>query len=258
MLRASCQDLLKCCLRQCLACTMHSSKCGAMAVQPGWLPMRTACQAQRTTGDCLFAALVCEHSIMSPSAGKHVQYRTHVACAPPTQPDLTSPHHRALRRCPLDHVFDLEGGWAAKMPEEEFGPHIEFREHSFLANHRLPVAVNQSKVVVEMCPPGTAGCSDGTAPAAVEVRSALVPSCIMQECRQRTTIARNIMSMLALPWAQPKSAGPRLGPPLQVPLLPSATGTGTCTDSCCTTASPCRAPRRTSASACSKASTQPS
>jgi hypothetical protein len=66
-------------------------------------------------------------------------------------------------------VFDLEGGWAARMPEEEFGPHIEFREFSFLQNFRLPAAVNQTKVVVEMCPPGTQGCSDGKAPAVVEV-----------------------------------------------------------------------------------------
>ena len=72
-------------------------------------------------------------------------------------------------QCPLDHVFDLEGGWHANMNEGESGPNIPYRESSFLNNPSLPAAVNKSQAVVEICPAGTAGCSDGTKPAELQV-----------------------------------------------------------------------------------------
>ncbi|KAL6753317.1 nucleotide-diphospho-sugar transferase-domain-containing protein [Haematococcus lacustris] len=66
--------------------------------------------------------------------------------------------------CPMDHVFDLEGGWSRGLPADTYGPHIDFREYSFLNNSKLPAAVRDSKVIIEICPSGTAGCSDGITP----------------------------------------------------------------------------------------------
>ena len=34
--------------------------------------------------------------------------------------------------CPMDHVLDIEGGWNPVRAVEQFGPHIEWREYSFL------------------------------------------------------------------------------------------------------------------------------
>ncbi|KAJ9524490.1 hypothetical protein QJQ45_019543 [Haematococcus lacustris] len=106
----------------------------------------------------------------------------------------------------MDHVFDLEGGWSRGLPADTYGPHIDFREYSFLNNSKarswrgsssssssltclswlmstlsnmycgvhlhscyievadLPAAVRDSKVIIEICPSGTAGCSDGITP----------------------------------------------------------------------------------------------
>ncbi|MEW5307750.1 MAG: hypothetical protein WDW36_010126 [Sanguina aurantia] len=68
--------------------------------------------------------------------------------------------------CPMDHVFDLEGGWNPKRHEPDFGPHIEWRESSFLRNPRLSAAVSGSRVLVVPCRAGDAGCGPGTGPAA--------------------------------------------------------------------------------------------
>lgn len=38
-------------------------------------------------------------------------------------------------------------------PEAEFGPHMEYREHSFLRNPRMPAAVRRSRVHVSICLP---------------------------------------------------------------------------------------------------------
>jgi hypothetical protein len=55
--------------------------------------------------------------------------------------------------CPLDHVLDLENMIKA-LPEEEFGPHIDFREHSFLAKpwarHLLGYALQSFAALVTL------------------------------------------------------------------------------------------------------------
>jgi hypothetical protein len=56
-------------------------------------------------------------------------------------------------KCPMDHVMDLEGGWARAWPEPEFGAAINYREHGFLDNPRLPAWVRKHKVQVR---PGAA------------------------------------------------------------------------------------------------------
>ena len=53
---------------------------------------------------------------------------------------------------------------------DPFGPKTEIREYSFFNNTRMSAAVRDDKVVVEMCEPGAAGCSDGTSPAPIQVR----------------------------------------------------------------------------------------
>ncbi|GAX79191.1 hypothetical protein CEUSTIGMA_g6631.t1 [Chlamydomonas eustigma] len=71
-------------------------------------------------------------------------------------------------KCPMDHVFDLEGGWAGKLSEEQHGPQIPFREYSFFQNPRMLPEVNKSRLTIEICPANTAGCSDGSTAAAVQ------------------------------------------------------------------------------------------
>jgi len=64
--------------------------------------------------------------------------------------------------CPLDHVLDLE---QMIRPVPHFGPTLEWREHSFLQNPRLPQHVNESRVEVVACAEGEGGCSDGSSAA---------------------------------------------------------------------------------------------
>jgi arabinosyltransferase len=54
---------------------------------------------------------------------------------------------------------------AREWPPAEFGEPIEWREYSFLHNPRLPKAVRESQLEVEVCAAGAAGCADGSGPA---------------------------------------------------------------------------------------------
>ncbi|KAF5842793.1 hypothetical protein DUNSADRAFT_5165 [Dunaliella salina] len=78
--------------------------------------------------------------------------------------------------CPMDHVFEIENGWAPDrpygFPEDQVGPKVEWREYSFLENPALPKSVRDSRLKVEVCPHGKLeGCNDGTAPASVQGNS---------------------------------------------------------------------------------------
>lgn len=75
-------------------------------------------------------------------------------------------HFKLPFRPPMDHIFDLEGGWARSWPENEFGPDIKFREKSFMQNPRLPEERKKNKVIVEICT--EPGCNAGDAPAKVQ------------------------------------------------------------------------------------------
>jgi len=66
--------------------------------------------------------------------------------------------------CPLDHVLDLE---QMVRPVPHLGRPLEWREHSFLQNPRLPAEVNNSRVSIEICENEDASCSGGTSPAAI-------------------------------------------------------------------------------------------
>ncbi|CAK9325397.1 unnamed protein product [Citrullus colocynthis] len=52
--------------------------------------------------------------------------------------------------CPLDHVFEVNV-MLKELPEEEFGPGINFREYSFLENPLLPKQVKESWLDVQLC-----------------------------------------------------------------------------------------------------------
>eukprot|EP00249_Psilotum_nudum_P004971 c18467_g1_i1 orf=594-2531(-) len=52
--------------------------------------------------------------------------------------------------CPMDHVFEVNN-MLKSLEEAEYGPLIDFREYSFLENPRLPVKMNSSKIIVELC-----------------------------------------------------------------------------------------------------------
>jgi len=77
--------------------------------------------------------------------------------------------------CPADHVLDLEGGWAPMRGADDnpFGPHIEFREYSFMQNSRLPESVRKSQLTVILCGDGKASddvdCSDGSAAGKIQI-----------------------------------------------------------------------------------------
>lgn len=75
--------------------------------------------------------------------------------------------------CPADHVLDLESMSNKDLSEEEFGPYIDWRESSFLANERAKKLVSQSSLTLKVCDPSEedgANCADGSAPAKVTVR----------------------------------------------------------------------------------------
>ncbi|XP_043717764.1 arabinosyltransferase XEG113-like [Telopea speciosissima] len=59
--------------------------------------------------------------------------------------------------CPLDHVFEVNV-MLKDLPEEEFGPRIDFREYSFLDNPLLPEQVKESWLDVHVCQEGSQGC----------------------------------------------------------------------------------------------------
>jgi arabinosyltransferase len=62
-------------------------------------------------------------------------------------------------------------------PEEEYGPHIEWKEYSFLENERAQKSIVQRQLVVHTCgekgaepqPPDGVACADGSEPAEIEV-----------------------------------------------------------------------------------------
>ncbi|KAL4515871.1 hypothetical protein Ndes2526B_g00587 [Nannochloris sp. 'desiccata'] len=80
-------------------------------------------------------------------------------------------------KCPADHVLELEVMSKVDWPESEYGPHIEWKEYSFLDNERAKKPVLQRRLVVHTCgeditapqPPDGIGCNDGTEPAEIEV-----------------------------------------------------------------------------------------
>ncbi|GLC76877.1 hypothetical protein PLESTF_001850700 [Pleodorina starrii] len=72
-------------------------------------------------------------------------------------------------QCPLDHVIDLENGVFKNLPEEHYGPRSEIREYSFFNNSAMTPRVRDDRVVVELCAPGAAECSDGREPAKLQI-----------------------------------------------------------------------------------------
>ncbi|XP_058767829.1 arabinosyltransferase XEG113-like isoform X2 [Vicia villosa] len=62
--------------------------------------------------------------------------------------------------CPLDHVFEVNV-MLKKLPEEDFGPGIDFREYSIFENPSLPSEVKKSWLDVQLCKEGTQDC-DGS------------------------------------------------------------------------------------------------
>ncbi|KAL5210371.1 hypothetical protein ABZP36_005994 [Zizania latifolia] len=60
--------------------------------------------------------------------------------------------------CPMDHVFEVHV-MLKDLSKEEFGPHIDFREYSFLENPSLPKQVKESFLEVDLCSEHSTGCS---------------------------------------------------------------------------------------------------
>jgi hypothetical protein len=60
---------------------------------------------------------------------------------------------------------------ARNLPEDHYGPPTEIREYSFFNNSKMTPRVRDDRVVVELCEPGTADCSDGREPAKMQVGS---------------------------------------------------------------------------------------
>ncbi len=46
--------------------------------------------------------------------------------------------------CPMDHVFDLEGGLGRDLPADTYGPPIQFKEWSFLNNSKVNLDLKQT------------------------------------------------------------------------------------------------------------------
>lgn len=60
--------------------------------------------------------------------------------------------------CPLDHVFEVNV-MLKELPEDEFGPRINFREYSFFENPLLPKEVKESWLDVQLCREGSQNCN---------------------------------------------------------------------------------------------------
>ncbi|GLI67694.1 hypothetical protein VaNZ11_011960 [Volvox africanus] len=72
-------------------------------------------------------------------------------------------------QCPLDHVLDLENGVFKTLPDDHYGPRTEIREYTFFNNSKMTPRVRDDRVVVELCSPGAADCSDGREPAKLQI-----------------------------------------------------------------------------------------
>lgn len=59
--------------------------------------------------------------------------------------------------CPLDHVFEVNV-MLKDLSQQEFGPHIDIREYSFLTNPALPLEVKESWLDVQLCQVGSKDC----------------------------------------------------------------------------------------------------
>ncbi|XP_031502639.1 arabinosyltransferase XEG113 [Nymphaea colorata] len=59
--------------------------------------------------------------------------------------------------CPMDHIFEVNV-MLKNLPEEEFGPRIDFREYSFLENPLLPESIKKSRLNVQLCDPALSNC----------------------------------------------------------------------------------------------------
>ncbi|GAB4853800.1 hypothetical protein Ancab_017994 [Ancistrocladus abbreviatus] len=60
--------------------------------------------------------------------------------------------------CPLDHVFRVDVVMK-ELPEEKFGPRINFREYSFFENPSVPQQVKGLWLDVQLCKEGTKDCN---------------------------------------------------------------------------------------------------
>ncbi|XP_024520921.1 arabinosyltransferase XEG113 [Selaginella moellendorffii] len=69
--------------------------------------------------------------------------------------------------CPMDHVFEVSN-MLKNMPEEEFGPAIDFREYSFLENPRVPQEIKTSRLSIRLCSRGK-NCSSEVSQGAIEL-----------------------------------------------------------------------------------------
>ncbi|KNA24990.1 hypothetical protein SOVF_010650 [Spinacia oleracea] len=59
--------------------------------------------------------------------------------------------------CPMDHVFEVNV-MLRDLSQQEFGPHIDIREYSFLDNPALPLKVKESWLDVQLCQVGSKDC----------------------------------------------------------------------------------------------------
>ncbi|CAI5515925.1 unnamed protein product [Closterium sp. Naga37s-1] len=64
--------------------------------------------------------------------------------------------------CPLDHILNVDRMLPGKLPEEEFGRAIPFREYSFLDNPRVPKELRASKLSVRICNDSSPDCPTET------------------------------------------------------------------------------------------------
>eukprot|EP00882_Tetradesmus_deserticola_P016394 GHRQ01017508.1.p1 GENE.GHRQ01017508.1~~GHRQ01017508.1.p1 ORF type:complete len:452 (+),score=165.32 GHRQ01017508.1:1428-2783(+) len=83
--------------------------------------------------------------------------------------------------CPADHVLDLEGAFSRRWDENEFGPHLDYREHSFLNSTDLPHEIKESAINVILCAKGKGYCPEPDAPGTVEVNKIFLQENLLSE-----------------------------------------------------------------------------
>ncbi|VAH91805.1 unnamed protein product [Triticum turgidum subsp. durum] len=90
--------------------------------------------------------------------------------------------------CPMDHVFEVHV-MLKDLPEEEFGPRIDFREYTFLENPSLPKQVKESFLEVRLCNEHSTRCS--TANGSNKHRAILLPRNSTEQMQAVETQFRN-------------------------------------------------------------------
>jgi hypothetical protein len=77
--------------------------------------------------------------------------------------------------------FPAADGFSRHWDENEFGPNLDYREHSFLNSSGLPHVIRESAVNVVVCTKGKGYCPEPDAPGTVDVDKIFLQENLLSE-----------------------------------------------------------------------------